>query len=332
MNDRQLTHAGAPALLVAIPCLNEAATIAEVVQAVPRSIPSVGRVDVIVVDDGSTDDTAARAEAAGARVLRHARNRGVGSAFQSAVDYALENDYQLMINIDGDRQFDPQDIPKLVAPIVAGQAEMVTASRFIDPRMIPDMPRVKLHGNRMMSALISSLVRRRFADVSCGFRCYSRDALLRLSLHGAFTYTQETFLDFAAKRVEIAEVPIQVKYFADRKSRVAGSIARYAVNALKIILRGYRDYFPLRFFWGIALALAIPALAFGALFLWHYLTTGKFTGYLYAGFLSAFLTGMSVLFLVVGVVADMLDRIRANQERILLAIRRRSGRGVEALK
>lgn len=332
MNDRLLASVGAPALLVAIPCLNEAATIAEVIRAVPRDIPNVGRVDVMVVDDGSTDNTAALAEAVGARVLRHARNRGVGSAFQSAVDYALENDYQLMVNIDGDRQFDPRDIPKLVAPIVSGQAEMVTASRFIDARMIPDMPRVKLHGNRMMSALISGLVRRRFADVSCGFRCYSRDALLRLSLHGAFTYTQETFLDFAAKRIEIAEVPIPVKYFADRKSRVAGSIWRYAINALKIILRGYRDYFPLRFFWGIALVLAVPALAFGSLFFWHYLTTGKFIGYLYAGFLSAFLTGMSVLFLVVGVVADMLDRIRANQERILLALRRRSGRADVTLK
>lgn len=332
MSERQLAGAGAPKLLVAIPCLNEAATIAEVVRAVPWSIPCVGRVDVLVVDDGSTDDTAARAEAAGATVLRHKRNRGVGLAFQSAVDFAVENDYQLMVNIDGDLQFDPSDIPKLVAPVIAGHAEMATASRFIDSRLIPHMPRVKLFGNRMMSALISGLVRRRFADVSCGFRCYSRDALLRLSLHGAFTYTQETFLDFAAKRVEICEVPIRVTYFADRKSRVAGSIWRYAVNALKIILRGYRDYFPLRFFWGVALILAIPALAFGGLFFWHYLATGKFTGYLYAGFLSAFLTGMSVLFLVVGVVADMLDRIRANQERILFAIRRRSGRSTEATR
>lgn len=329
MSERGHHGTGAPALLVAIPCLNEAATIAEVVQAVPRSIPSVGRVDVLVVDDGSTDDTAVRAEAAGASVLRHARNQGVGFAFQSAVDFAIENDYQLMVNIDGDRQFNPQDIPKLVAPIVGGHAEMVTASRFLDPVLVPQMPRVKLFGNRMMSTLISGLVRRRFADVSCGFRCYSRNALLRLSLHGAFTYTQETFLDFAAKRVEILEVPIRVTYFADRKSRVAGSIWRYTVNALKIILRGYRDYFPLRFFWGIALILAIPALAFGGIFFWHYLTTGKFSGYLYAGFLSAFLTAMSVLFLVVGVVADMLDRIRANQERILFTLRRQSGRSTE---
>lgn len=313
-------------LLVAIPCLNEAATIAEVVSAVPRQMAGVDSVDVLVIDDGSSDGTAQIASGAGALVVRHPVNRGVGAAFQSAVDFALENGYDLMVNIDGDRQFDPGDIPKLVQPVVDGRAEMTTASRFIDAAFVPDMPKVKLVGNRMMSALISGLVRKRFADVSCGFRCYARDALLRLSLHGAFTYTQETFLDFAAKRIVIVEVPIRVQYFKDRQSRVAGSIWRYAVNALKIILRGYRDYFPLRFFWGIAVVLAIPALAFGSIFLWHYLSTGKFTGYLYAGFLSAFFLGMAVLFLVVGTVADMLDRIRANQERILLILRRRDTR------
>jgi glycosyltransferase involved in cell wall biosynthesis len=309
-------------LLVAIPCLNEAATIAEVVATVPRSGMGVTHVDVLVVDDGSTDGTAATARAAGAIVVRHPRNRGVGAAFQTAVEFAIAHRYDVMVNIDGDRQFDPADIPKLVGPVLAGEAEMVTASRFVDPALVPDMPAVKLWGNRMMSSLISGLVRQKFADVSCGFRCYSRDALLRLNLHGAFTYTQETFLDFAAKRVEIREVPIKVVYFKDRQSRVAGSISKYAINALKIILRGYRDYFPLRFFWGIALALAVPGAVFGAIFFGHFLVTGRFAGYLFAGFTSAFLIGLSVLFFIVGIVADMLDRIRVNEERILLVLKR----------
>jgi glycosyltransferase involved in cell wall biosynthesis len=309
-------------LLVAIPCLNESATIAEVVRAVPRNIERIAQVHILVVDDGSTDRTAEEARAAGAIVLRHPVNRGVGSAFQSAVAYAVENGHDLMVNIDGDRQFDPADIPKLVAPVLDGQASMVTASRFLDRSLVPEMPTVKRIGNRMMSHLISRLVRTRYADVSCGFRCYSREALLQLNLQGAFTYTQETFLDFAAKRLPIKEVPIRVVYFKDRQSRVAGSIWKYSMNAAKIIFRGYRDYFPLRFFWSVALMFAVPGFVLAVLFFWHYLTTGTFAGYLFAGFGAAFLIAMATLFLVVGIVADMLDRVRSNQERILFLLKR----------
>ncbi len=311
-------------LLVAIPCLNEAPTIARVVQNVPRLMPGVQHVDVLVVDDGSSDETGSDAATAGALVLRHPRNLGVGQAFQTAVNYAVEQGYDLMVNIDGDCQFNPQDIPKLVQPVIAAQADMVTASRFMDSEMTPNMSRVKLMGNHMMSYLISRLVRQNFHDVSCGFRCYSREALLQLNLHGSFTYTQETFLDFAVKRLTIMEVPIPVLYFPDRMSRVAGSIATYAVSTAKIIFRGYRDYFPLRFFWGIALAFAIPAVLLGMLFFGHYLVVGVFTGYLFAGFLSAFFTIMSTVFIVLGIVADMLDRIRSNQERILYRLKKRN--------
>jgi glycosyltransferase involved in cell wall biosynthesis len=309
-------------LLVAIPCLNEAATIETVIARVPRSIPGIGRVDVLVVDDGSTDGTGTLAAAAGAIVLDHRRNRGVGAAFQSAVEFAVEHGYPIMVNIDGDGQFSPEDIPKLVTPILDGAADMVTASRFKDPQLVPDMPRVKLVGNRMMSWLISRLVRARYADVSCGFRCYSREAMLRLNLYGAFTYTQETFLDFAAKNLRIVEVPIRVLYFQDRESRVASSIRRYATSTGKIIFRSYRDYFPLRFFMGIALACALPGAILGGIFWGHFLLTGRFSGYLFAGLSSAFLILLSVVFLVVGVVTDMLDRIRMNQERILYLLKR----------
>ena len=309
-------------LLVAIPCLNEAATISQVVKGVPRTMSGVSCIDVLVVDDGSIDNTSSEAQAAGAKVLRHQRNQGVGAAFQSATNYAVEHGYDLMVNIDGDRQFNPQDIPKLVTPVVEGKADMVTASRFVDSSYTPAMPKVKLIGNHMMSYLISKLVRQKFADVSCGFRCYSRESLLRLNLNGAFTYTQETFLDFAVKRMEIKEVPIEVVYFSDRKSRVAGSIVKYAINTAKIVFRGYRDYFPLRFFWTISAIFAVPALLLALIFFIHYWLTGSFTGYLFAGFTSAFMFVMSTVFFVLGIVTDMLDRIRTNQERILYLLKK----------
>jgi len=308
-------------LLVVIPCLNEGATIAEVICAIPRQIPGISAVDVLIVDDGSADNTASEAARAGAAVLKHPVNYGVGAAFQSAVDYAVKHKYDLMVNIDGDKQFNPLDIPQLVNPVLNGQAAMATASRFLNPATTVGIPYVKLIGNRMMSRLISHLVRLKYSDVSCGFRCYSREALLRLNLHGAFTYTQETFLDFAVKRLKIVEVPIRVEYFKDRKSRVAGSIWKYAVNTSKIIFRGYRDYFPLRCFWSISAVFAVPGLVLAAVFFIHFLMTGKFSGYLFAGFTSAFLIMMATVFFIIGMVADMFDRIRRNQERILYLLK-----------
>jgi len=310
-------------LLVAIPCLNEAATIAAVISRIPNSIPGISSISVLVVDDGSTDETAAIAEVSSAVVVRHYTNRGVGAAFHSAVSFALEQDFDIMVNIDGDGQFNPADIAQLIQPILMKQADMVTASRFIDPKLTPDMPPVKLLGNRMMSFLISGLCGHRFADVSCGFRAYSREALLQINLHGLFTYTQETFLDLVSKKLRIIEIPIKVTYFKDRQSRVARSILKYGLNTTAIILRIYRDYFPLRFFMAIAGAFFTGAAGFGLVFLVNYLQTGVFSGYLYAGFLAGFFFVVSLLFAVVAIVVDMLDRIRVNQERILYMLKRR---------
>jgi len=310
-------------LLVAIPAFNEAATISQAIATIPKQISGIDAVHILVVDDGSTDETARLAEQAGARVVRHSHNKGLGTAIKTAVDYAVAENYHLLVVMDADLQFNPQDIPTLVDPVLSGKADMVTASRFMNGQYPDEIPKIKLWGNRMMSRLISFLVRQRYRDVSCGFRCYSREALLRLNLHGQFTYTQETFLDLLSKQMRIVETPVVVRYFPDRRSRVAGSILRYAVNASAIIFRCYRDYFPLRFFWGISLVFLVPALILAAIFWGHFFVTGKFSGYLFAGFGGGFLLIMALIFFIIGLVADMLARIRANQERILYMLKKR---------
>jgi len=313
-------------LLVAIPCLNEAATIGDVISRIPKSMQGFSEIRVLVVDDGSSDGTADIAVAHHADVVKHYINRGVGAAFHSAITYAVDHNFDAMVNIDGDRQFDPADIPKLIMPILGRQADMVTASRFKNSDLRPKMPPVKLVGNYMMSFLISKLCGQEFADVSCGFRAYSREALLQINLHGLFTYTQETFLDLVSKQLRIIEVPISVAYFEDRQSRVARSIPRYALNTATIILRIYRDYFPLKFFMAIAGMFMLPALAFGVIFFGNFLITGVFSGYLYAGFLSGFFAVISLVFILVAIVVDMLDRIRVNQERILYLLKKKRSR------
>jgi glycosyltransferase involved in cell wall biosynthesis len=305
-------------LVIVIPCLNEETSIGQVLSSIPETMDGVGRIDVVVVDDGSTDNTVKVASDLGAIVLSHKKNFGVGVAFHSGIDKAIELCADVVVNMDGDGQFNPRDIPRLVEPVLQGRADFVTASRFKDKALIPEMSRVKKWGNHGMSALISFLIGEKFYDVSCGFRAYSRETILRLNLMGEFTYTQESFLDIAFKNLKIVEIPLKIQ--GERKhgnSRVVKSIGNYAMNTAKIILRTFRDYKPLKFFGYISFFLFLSSCFLGLLFFNHYLQTGKFTQYLWAGFSSGFLLLFSLLFFVTGLLADMLDRVRQNQERLL---------------
>jgi len=304
-------------IAVIIPAYNEEKTIAEVINAIPDFVDRIA-----VVDDCSTDRTAAEAIKAGAEVIKHHLNQGVGAAFHSGVEHVLNEGFDIMVNIDADGQFSSSDIISLISPIIEGNADFVTASRFIDPNYTPDMPWINRWGNRQMSRLISTLVGKRFFDVSCGFRSYSRDTLTKLNLVGRFTYTQETFFDLVFKDTRIKEVPVQVKYFKGRKSRVSGSIPRYMYRTLKIIFRTYRDYMPIRFFWGIGSLLLLFSLFFGSILLVHYIRTGIFSGQIWSGFVGGFFFINAMAFFILGLLADMFDRIRRNQERIIQQLKK----------
>ncbi len=305
-------------LVIIIPCLNEENSIPQVVASIPSAMAGIDRTEVVVVDDGSTDNTGRVAAGLGVEVLSHTKNSGVGVAFHSGLNRAIELGADIVVNMDGDGQFDGRDIPRLIEPILQGTADFVTASRFKDKSLIPEMSWIKKWGNHAMSALISFLIGEKFYDVSCGFRAYSRETVLRLNLMGEFTYTQESFLDLAFKNMKIVEIPLQIKgERADGKSRVVKSIGNYALNTAKIILRTFRDYKPLKFFGYISFLLFFVSLVLGVLFFNHYIQTGKFTQYLWAGFSSGFLLLFGLLFFVTGLLADMLDRVRQNQDKLL---------------
>ncbi len=314
-------------LLVAMPAFNEQKTVDRVVCGVPNSLPGIDAVDVLVVDDGSDDRTALVAQEAGARVVHHTRRRGVGAAFHTALAFGIDHGADLIVTIDADGQFDPATIPALIRPVVAGEADFTTASRFKDPALVPEMPRIKIWGNRMMSRLISRLAGQRFHDVSCGMRCYSRRAALQLHPLARFTYTQEVFLNLAFKQMRIVEVPLAVRGEREfGESRVASNLWRYGFRTAQIIFRCYRDYHPLRFFGGLALALTVPAAALGAFFLMHYLTTGSFTPHKWAGIGSVVLMSLALLALQTGLIGDMLNRHRIYLEEILYRQRREARR------
>ena len=309
-------------LLIAFPCFNEAEKIGEVLASIPKSYDGIDFVRLLVVDDGSSDDTAVIAHGAGATVIRHRQNKGLGLAFRSAVDFAIDHGYDLMVNMDGDGQFDPADIARLIAPIVQQEADFVTASRFLNNQEIEHMPPVKRWGNSRMNALISRLCGQKFSDVSCGFRAYSRDTLLRINFYGRFTYTQESFINFHFHHMTIKEVPIAVTYFPGRKSRVAGNILNYLKKTSGIILGLMRDYYPMRFFGMLGTIFLIPGIIFGLMFLIHYLSVGYFSGYLFAGLICAFCILISILMFSFGIAMESMVRINRNESRILYQVRK----------
>ncbi|MDW7709340.1 MAG: glycosyltransferase family 2 protein [Deferrisomatales bacterium] len=310
-------------LAVVIPCLNEELTLGAVLEAVPQEISGIDEVLSLVVDDGCSDRSADVAVEHGARVVSHGTTRGVGCAFRTGLESALAWGADIVVNIDGDGQMDPEDIPALISPILEGRADFVTASRFAEGQPCPEIPALKRWGNRRIARLISRLTGQTFHDVSCGFRAYSRETALNLNLLGKFTYTHETFLDLAYKGLRILEVPVPIRGTRQfGKSRVAGSLLRYALQTSKIILKTYRDYRPFRFFGSVAAGLLSVSFFLLSFFLAHYWRTGAFSGHLWAGFTGGALGAAGLLFLVVAIVTDMLDRVRLNQERILYYLKK----------
>jgi len=308
-------------LIILIPALNEEAVIGSVIKRMPADLYRIDSIQVLVVDDGSKDNTAQVAREAGALVISHNYNRGVGAAFRTGLEKALELGANVMVNIDADGQFSPDDIPTLVAPILSGKVDFVSGDRFTGndgKRVKPEfMSSVKFWGNQQMSRLISRIVGNNYPDVSCGFRAYSREAMLKMNLTGSFTYTQESFIDLANKGLKIRTIPVSVNYFPERKSRVAGNIFRYFVNTIKIIFRTYRDYQPLRFFGLMGLIPLVITILTGGFVLIHYLRTGAFTPYKVVGFIGIYTLSLAILLWVVGLLADMFVRIRKNEEQLL---------------
>ena len=224
-------------LVVLIPAFNEERNIERVIQNIPRKIMGIDEVKVLVVNDGSTDQTIEMATSGGAdRIISHDTNTGVGAAFMTGIRNAILMNADIAVAVDGDSQFDSTQIGKLIAPILNNQADVVIGSRFKNGRP-KNMPKIKFFGNNVFTKIVSSLVQQKFTDTQTGFRAYSKKALLNISVVNDFTYTQEVLIDLKFKGLQITEVPVSVTYDDKRKSRVVKNIFSYSSRALAIITR-----------------------------------------------------------------------------------------------
>lgn len=310
-------------LVVIIPALNEAGTVTDVISNIPTDLADIAASEVVVINDGSSDSTAQLSRLAGASVVSHQQTYGVGAAFHTGLKEALQRGADIIVNIDADGQFNPAHIRELIAPIMSGRADFVTATRFAKPELVPRMPILKVWGNRWMVRIINFITKKRFTDVSCGFRAYSREAALRLTLFGHFTYTQETLIDLAFKGVTMTEVPLRVQ--GERKhgtSRVANSLWRYGLKAASIIFRAARDYRPHYFFGVPGLVVFTAGAAAGLFLLRHFILTGQTYPYRSLVQLSGVLIIVGFLMLVLSLLADMLQRNRVIMEEAVYHARK----------
>jgi len=210
---------------------------------------------------------------------------------------------------------------RFIKPIIEDRAEMVIGNRF-KLGMPKNMSPVKYWGNKKISQLISYVCDRKFQDVSCGYRIYSRKALLRFNLFGIFTYTHETILSAVFQGLRILECPISVSYYPERKSRVAASISQYALQTGTIIFRVMLDYRPMRILGSAAGVLTLIGVVFVSILFGHYALTGSFTPYKAFGFIGLGFIIFGMLVFLVALIADMLNRLRTNQDRLLYELRR----------
>ena len=306
-------------LVVQIPAFNEEKTIARVISGIPKKIPGIKEVKVLVINDGSKDRTFQEAQKAGAdKIFSHDSNKGLGVAFRNGINEALKMGADIIVNIDGDMQFNPKDIPKLAEPILKGEADLVTCTRFKEKHREPKMPLIKKFGNKVFTKIISWLAKQKFTDTQCGFRAYSKECALHLTLFGKHTYTQEALLDAIQKGFIVKEVSCEVR--GERqfgKSKVVENWFSYSLKALLIITRTIRDNKPLQFFGSIGVALFLMG-ALSAFWLWvRLLLRHKIDPYAWIVYADVIFMVLGFLLIILALIADMNARQRKITEEIL---------------
>ncbi len=311
-------------LVVIIPALNEERSLSGVLERIPAHISGIDEIETVVVDDGSIDGTPRVALDHGAHVISHNTNLGLGRAFANGIDAALRRGADVIVNLDADGQHPPEEIAKLIEPILSGRADFVTATRFSDPELLPEMPGLKRWGNLMMARLTGWACGRPFTDVACGFRAYSRSCALKINIFGAYTYTQETLVDLHRKSLTMEEVPIAIRGVREHgRSRIAHSVLRYGLRTFTILARAVRDRLPLTFFGSIGILLTLLGTATEMVVLINFIIFGRTRPYTSFTTLGAIFLILGAFSFLTALLADMLGRVRETQEQILFIEKRR---------
>lgn len=291
-------------LFVLIPAYNEAQSIGAVIKGVPRKLSGVATVSVVVVDDGSDDQTDAFARKAGADyIVRHKRNLGLAQSFQDGLRFCLDKGADIIVHTDADNQYDQGEIPQLIAPILKGKADMVIGDRQVVT--LEHMPKANQYGNRLGSAVIRWLTGADVADASSGFRAFSRDCADQFFIFSQHTYTHETIIQAVYNGLKIQNVPITFRPRVHGSSRLISGLAGHIQKSFTTI---FRTLFMYKAFKVLSLAggfILLAGIAVGARFLFFYFE-GNGGGHIQSLILASILINLGFITLVLGVLADLL--------------------------
>ncbi|MDY6782645.1 MAG: glycosyltransferase family 2 protein [Cyanobacteriota bacterium] len=306
-------------LIIQIPCYNEEATLGLTLSELPSQIPGVDEVEWLIISDGSIDSTIDVAKACGVdRIVNFTHNQGLAKAFMAGIDACLKAGADIIVNTDADNQYCAQDIPKLIAPILAGEAEIVIGERPIEA--IQHFSPAKKLLQKLGSWVVRLASHTSIPDAPSGFRAMSREAALRLNVFNEYTYTLETIIEAGQKGMAITSVPIQTNGYL-RPSRLVKSIPRYIQRSILTIIRIFMTYKPLKFFTILGSIPLTLGTIIGVRWL-VYLILGTERTRLPSLILSAILILTGVQLLVFGLIADLMAVNRKLMEDIQLRLRR----------
>jgi glycosyltransferase involved in cell wall biosynthesis len=306
-------------LVIQIPCYDEAEHLPGTLADLPRSVPGFDRVEWLVIDDGSSDSTVEVARAHGVHhVVRLTNNKGLAAAFQAGLDACLKLGADVIVNTDADNQYHGGDIPKLVAPIVEGRADMVIGDRETDT--IEHFSPMKKWLQRVGSAVVRRASGTNVPDTTSGFRAYNREAALQMQVVSKFTYTLETIIQAGKMLVAVDHVPIRTNP-KTRESRLFPSMWAYVRRNATSIFRVYTLYEPLRAFMAAAGVAALVGAVIWVRFLWFFFS-GEGEGHIQSLILGSTLFIVAVQLVALGVLGDILAGSRVLQQRILERVRR----------
>ncbi|MFH1133555.1 MAG: glycosyltransferase family 2 protein [Nanoarchaeota archaeon] len=291
-----------PRIVVTIPAYNEEKNLGKVISSVKEEMTKQRyNYRILVVDDGSTDKTAAVAKRLGAIVRSHPKNYGLAETFKTEIETCLKEGFDIIVHFDADGQYSAAEIPKLIREVQGG-ADLVLGSRI--KGTIEDMPAIKLAGNKAFSRVVSNISGLPISDAQTGFRAFTKEVAQRIPITSNYTYTQEQIIRAAKAKFRIVEVPA---HFAKRdgQSRLMRNPFHFALRAGVNLIRIWRDYEPLRFFGWIGAISMIIGLILGLPLLYLYITTGTISSRVPTAILSAvfILTGVQIV--LFGFLADM---------------------------
>jgi len=307
-------------LIVQIPCLNEEDTLPATLGDIPRRIDGIDEIEVLVIDDGSTDRTEEVARENGVEhILSFSANRGLGYAFAAGMDYCLRAGADIIVNTDGDNQYQGADIAELVKPILEGRAELVIGDRR--PQEVAHFSFSKKWLQRLGSRTVSRLANLEVPDVASGFKAYSREAASRINMFTDFDHTVDHVIQAGRRRIPTVSVPIRTNEKL-RESRLFSGVGEFISRSLSVMVRVYSSYGAMRVFSTLGGLSILVGVALGLRFLYFFFFTAHHGLHVQSLILAAILMLAGLQMILTGIVADLVNSSRSIQEDIAYRLRR----------